>query len=67
MNDYLIGIFKGGVFGLIIGIAGCYRGLTCGRDASAVGLAATSAVVTAITWLVVADAIFAVLFHVLGL
>lgn len=66
LNDYLIGIFKGCVFGAIIGIAGCYRGLTCGRDASAVGIAATSAVVTSITWLVVADAIFAVMFQILG-
>lgn len=67
LNDYLIGIFKGAIFGSIIGIAGCYRGLTCGRDASAVGMAATSAVVTSITWLVVADAVFAVMFHILGL
>lgn len=66
LNDYLIGIFKGAVFGSIIGIAGCYRGLTCGRDASAVGMAATSAVVTSITWLVIADAVFAVMFHILG-
>ncbi len=66
MADFLIGIFKAGVFGVIIALAGCYRGLTCGRDATSVGMAATSAVVTSITWLVVADAIFAVLFHMLG-
>ncbi|ADE54282.1 MlaE family ABC transporter permease [Coraliomargarita akajimensis] len=67
LNDFFIGIFKCAVFGLIIGIAGCYRGLNCGRDASSVGLATTSAVVTSITWLVVADAIFAVLCHLLGI
>ncbi len=67
LADFLIGIFKAGVFGIIIALAGCYRGLTCGRDATAVGMAATSAVVTSITWLVVADALFAVLFHILGL
>ena len=66
MADFLIGVFKAGVFGVIIALAGCYRGLTCGRDATSVGMAATSAVVTSITWLVVADAIFAVLFHILG-
>lgn len=67
LNDFFIGIFKCAVFGMIVGIAGCYRGLNCGRDASSVGLATTSAVVTAITWLVVADAIFAVLTHLLGI
>ena len=52
---------------MIIALAGCYRGLNCGKDATAVGLAATSAVVTAITWMVVADAVFAVSFHILGI
>lgn len=64
--DLFVGIFKSIVFGIIIAVAGCFRGLNCGKDATAVGLAATSAVVTAITWIVVADAIFAVLFHILG-
>jgi len=67
LNDFFVGIFKSAVFGAIIALAGCYRGLHCGRDAGAVGLAATSAVVTAITWIVVADAVFAVLFHNLGI
>ena len=67
LNDLFGGIFKSAVFGLIIALAGCYRGLNCGKDATAVGLAATSAVVTAITWMVVADALFAVSFHLLGI
>ncbi|WP_269522905.1 MlaE family ABC transporter permease [Coraliomargarita parva] len=67
LNDLMGGIFKSGVFGAIIALSGCYRGLNCGRDATAVGLAATSAVVTSITWIVVADAIFAVMFHILGI
>lgn len=67
LPDLFVGIFKSAVFGIIIAVAGCFRGLNCGKDATAVGLAATSAVVTAITWIVVADAIFAVLFHILGI
>jgi len=67
LNDLSVGLFKSAVFGLIIALAGCYRGLNCGRDASSVGQAATSAVVTSITWIVVADAIFAVMFHILGI
>ena len=67
LNDFFSGIFKSIVFGLIIGIAGCYRGLNSGKDASAVGIAATSAVVTAITWIVIADAVFAISFQILGI
>lgn len=67
MSDLLGGIFKSVVFGVIIGVSGCYRGLHSGKDASAVGLATTSAVVTAITWIVIADAIFAVSFQILGI
>ena len=67
LSDVLVGIFKSAVFGVIIALAGCYRGLNCGQDASSVGRAATSAVVTSITWIVIADAIFAVMFHLLGI
>ncbi len=67
LNDLLSGIFKSIVFGVIVGVAGCYRGLNSGKDASAVGFAATSAVVTAITWIVITDAIFAVSFQILGI
>ncbi|MEM7791652.1 MAG: ABC transporter permease, partial [Verrucomicrobiota bacterium] len=67
LSDFFLGIFKSCVFGLIVALAGCYRGLNCGRDAASVGLAATSAVVTAITWIVIADAIFAVIFQIIGI
>lgn len=67
MTDVSVGVFKAGIFGIIIAIAGCYRGLNCGKDAASVGNATTSAVVTAITWIVIVDAVFAVLFHVLGI
>ena len=67
LSDLFVGISKSAVFGIIIALAGCYRGLNCGRDAGSVGLAATSAVVTSITWIVIADAICAVMFHILGI
>ena len=67
LSDLGIGVFKSVFFGIIIAIAGCYCGLNCGKDAAAVGLATTSAVVTSITWIVVADAIFAVGFQMLGI
>jgi phospholipid/cholesterol/gamma-HCH transport system permease protein len=61
LKSFLLGIFKGSVFGLLVALAGCLRGLQCGHDAAAVGLSTTSAVVTGITSIVVADGIFAVL------
>jgi phospholipid/cholesterol/gamma-HCH transport system permease protein len=66
MSDIMVGVIKGGTFGVIVGLAGCLRGLQAERSAAGVGRAATSAVVTAILLLIIADAIFAVLFNVLG-
>ncbi|MCC5833810.1 MAG: MlaE family lipid ABC transporter permease subunit [Opitutales bacterium] len=67
LTDVFVGVFKSLFFGVIIAFAGCYRGLHCGKDAAAVGRATTSAVVTAITWIVIVDAVFAVIFHILGI
>jgi len=67
LKDFLLGIFKSGVFGILIAIAGCLRGMQCGNSASAVGDAATSAVVTAIVLLIVTDGIFAVVCNILGI
>jgi phospholipid/cholesterol/gamma-HCH transport system permease protein len=57
LSDALLGVFKGSIFGLIIGIAGCMRGMQTGNDAGAVGRSATSAVVTGITLIIMANAI----------
>jgi phospholipid/cholesterol/gamma-HCH transport system permease protein len=59
------GVIKSLAFGVIIAFTGCLRGLHCGTNAAAVGAATTSAVVTAITGVVAADAAFAVLFNIL--
>src|SRR2546428_671299 len=66
VSDFLIGITKSSVFGVVVALAGCLRGIQSGRSAAAVGLAATSAVVTSIVWLIVLDGIFAVILNVLG-
>ncbi len=66
LGDALLGVFKGIVFGLIIGVVGCMRGLQTGSDAGAVGRAATSAVVTGITLIIVANAIIDWLSALLG-
>jgi phospholipid/cholesterol/gamma-HCH transport system permease protein len=67
LSDVMSGVIKATAFGLIVGLAGCLRGLQAERSAAGVGRAATSAVVTAILMMVVADAVFAVLFNALGI
>jgi phospholipid/cholesterol/gamma-HCH transport system permease protein len=57
LADAVLGLVKAVVFGAIIGLAGCLRGLQTGSDATAVGDAATSAVVTGITLIVAANAV----------
>ncbi len=67
LTSYSIGIGKSVVFGILVAIAGCLRGIQSGKSSSAVGDAATSAVVTGIVLIVVADGLFAVIFNVLGI
>ena len=66
LGDFALGIIKSGIFGLLIAVAGCMRGMQSGNSASAVGDAATSAVVTSIVFIIVTDGIFAVVCNVLG-
>lgn len=65
--DIATGLVKGAVFGVIVAIAGCERGMKCGNDAAAVGNAATSAVVLGITWIVATDAIIDVIQEIVKL
>ena len=65
--DISTGLVKSAIFGVIVAIAGCERGMKCGNDAAAVGNAATSAVVLGITWIVASDAIIDVIQEVLKL
>ena len=55
LHDFTIGLGKSMVFAVLIATAGCMRGMKCGRSASAVGDAATAAVVDSIVYIVVAD------------
>lgn len=64
-NDIAVGLFKCGVFGVLVALAGCLRGMECGRSSAAVGLATTSAVVTAITLIVASDAVMTVVTTIL--
>jgi phospholipid/cholesterol/gamma-HCH transport system permease protein len=65
--DIATGIVKSAVFGVIVALAGCERGMKCGNNAASVGNAATSAVVSGITWIVASDAIIDLIQEVLNL
>lgn len=65
MNDLWVGVFSAAVFGVLVALAGCMRGMQCGRSASAVGEATTSAVVTSIVSIVVSMALITVVCNVL--
>jgi len=67
LNDLFIGLFMGLVFGVLVALSGCLRGIQCGRDASAVGKAATSAVVTSLVVIIIATAVIIMISAVLGI
>jgi phospholipid/cholesterol/gamma-HCH transport system permease protein len=67
LGDIAGGVFKSSVYGVLVAISGCLRGMQCGNSSSAVGDAATSAVVTGIVLIIATCGTFAVIFYVLGI
>jgi len=61
------GLFKATVYGALVALAGCLRGMQSGNSSSAVGDATTAAVVTSIVLIICACGVFAVTFYVLGI
>lgn len=62
-----IGLGKGFVFGLLIGLIACHFGLRVKPNTESLSTKTTSAVVTSITAVIIVDAIFAVLTRSVGL
>ena len=67
MSYVWIGLVHSVVFAVLIAVSGCLRGMNCDRSAAGVGAAATSAVVTAITGIVIATAIITFICQVIGI
>jgi phospholipid/cholesterol/gamma-HCH transport system permease protein len=67
LTNLWIGLFSGLVFGVLVALSGCLRGMQCGRSASAVGDATRSSVVTGIVSIVVATAVITVVCDALGI
>jgi len=65
--DWAGGLFKATVYGVIVAVAGCLRGMQSSKSAAAVGDAATSAVVLSITLIILAEAVLTVVYQVLGI
>ena len=65
--DFLGGIVKAFALGAIVCAVGCLRGLQTKSGATAVGDATTSAVVSGIILIALADGAFSVLYYHLGI
>ena len=66
LANYWIGLGKGLVFGCLIGLVACHFGLRIKPDTESLGHGTTWSVVTAITAVIIADALFAVIFSEIG-
>jgi phospholipid/cholesterol/gamma-HCH transport system permease protein len=64
--DFTGGLIKSAVYGIVVAVAGCLRGMQCGRSSAAVGQATTSAVVTSIVFIVISMAILTLIYNALG-
>jgi phospholipid/cholesterol/gamma-HCH transport system permease protein len=64
-TDYFTGLFKAGVFGVIVASLACYEGLNVRGGAEGVGRATTTTVVKCIVALIGADMVFTAIFYVL--
>jgi phospholipid/cholesterol/gamma-HCH transport system permease protein len=62
-----VGIGKAPVFAIIIALVGCFQGLRTRGGADSVGRQTTRSVVQAIFLVIVADAMFSVMFSIFGL
>ena len=67
LKQFWVGLFKGTSYGIVVALAGCLRGLQCGRSALAVGRATTSAVVTSIVYIVIVASALTIVFYKIGI
>jgi len=66
LANYMIGLGKGVVFGMLIALVSCHFGLRIKPNTESLGRGTTTAVVTAITVVILADAVFAIVFNGVG-
>jgi len=61
LGDFINGLIKAGVFGLIIGVVGCYEGFNTQGGAQGVGKATTTSVVISSVLILVFNFVFAII------
>lgn len=66
INTLAVGLIKAPVFAIVIALVGCLEGLRVESNAESVGKQTTRAVVESIFLVIVLDAIFSIVFSVLG-
>lgn len=66
LANYVIGILKGITFGVLIALVSCHFGLRIKANTESLGKGTTTSVVTAITVVILADAVFAIIFNGVG-
>ncbi len=66
VGDFLTGLIKAGVFGLILSSFACYHGLSVTGGAAGVGRATTSTVVQSVVAIIIADLMFTTIFFKIG-
>ncbi len=67
LDTFLVGLSKAPFHACIIAIVGCYEGFQVQRSAESVGKQTTTSVVESIFLVIVATAVFAVIFSILGI
>ena len=67
LTHFWIGLVHSSVFGVLVALTGCLKGIQCGRSAMAVGQVTTSAVVSGIISIIVATAIITVICNFIGI
>ena len=67
LKNFLVGMVKAPVFAFVIAMVGCYEGLRVTGSAESVGRMTTQSVVEAIFLVIVVDAVFSIVFAVLGI
>lgn len=66
LSNYVIGLLKGTTFGMLIALVSCHFGLRIKPNTESLGRGTTTSVVTAITVVILADAVFAIIFSGVG-
>lgn len=66
LQNYAIGLAKGAVFGGLVGLIACHHGMRIAPNTESLGRGTTASVVSSITAVILADAVFAILFRNIG-